>query len=274
MRINATIAAINSSRNLMASSEHAGKSFEKLPTAYRVNRAADDASGLSISEGLRAEIRGNTQAQRNAQDGISYIQTTEGALTEVQDMLRRMRRIAVRTAAGGGDAAEQRELDSLVSDIRSIGARTTFSGTTVFVDYSTSALSFQIGAHASDQMTAINKDLTLDAGTSGVFSAVLSLDLASVSGAHTALGALDAAIDEVAHVRSTLGAAQHGLEHTVASLSVAVENLMASVTHIHDVDTATRMVELTRSQLLADATTARLAQATAAPQSILLLLQG
>jgi len=278
MRINANIAAINASRNLMVSNDAMSKSLEKLSSGYRVNRAADDAAGLSISEGLRAEIRGNTQAQRNAQDGISYIQTTEGALTEVHSMLQRMRELAVQAANGGtGDSgvAEQAEVSSLVNEIKDIGTRTTFSGNRVFSDYSTSNLSFQVGAHASDTLTALSSDFTLDpTASSGVFSAALSLDLTSTSGAQAALSAIDQAIADVSSARGTLGAVQNRLEHTVANLGVAVENLTASESRIRDVDMATEMVNFTRAQILSQAGTSMLAQANQAPQSILSLLRG
>lgn len=277
MRINANIAALNASRNLMGSNGNLGKSLEKLSSGYRVNRAGDDAAGLSISEGLRAEIRGNTQAQRNAQDGISYIQTTEGALTEVHGMLQRMRQLAVQAAnAGTGDngLAEQDEVEALIDEIKGIGERTTFSGNQVFTDYGTSSLTFQVGAGTGDTLTAIDQDLTLDPGVGGMFSTVLAVDLTSVSGAHAAIDAIDAAITDVSEVRGSLGAAQNLLEHTVANLGIAVENLMASESRIRDADMAVEMVSFTRSQILTQAGTAMLAQANTAPQSILLLLQG
>jgi flagellin len=279
MRINANIAAINASRNLMTSNVSMSKSLEKLSSGYRINRAADDAAGLSISEGLRAEIRGNTQAQRNAQDGISYIQTTEGALTEVHSMLQRMRELAVQAANGGtGDdgAAEQSEVDSLLEEIADIGSRTTFSGNAVFADYSSSALSFQVGSNSSDMMTALDTDFTLDpTASAGVFGASgLAVTLTSTSDAQDALDAIDAAIAAVSDARATLGAVQNRLEHTVANLGVAVENLTASESRIRDVDMATEMVAFTRAQILSQAGTSMLAQANQAPQSILSLLRG
>ena len=277
MRINANIAAVSASRNLMASNDNLGKSLEKLSSGYRVNRAADDAAGLSISEGLRAEIRGNTQAQRNAQDGISYIQTTEGALTEVHSMLQRIRQLAVQAAnSGTGDAgaAEQHEADELLVEIKGIGDRTTFSGNRVFTDYGTSILSFQVGAHASDMMTALSQNLTLDpAVTNGIFTSALAVDLTSTSGAAAALSVIDTAIDDVSLVRGALGAAQNRLEHTVADLGVAVENLTASESRIRNVDMATEVVGYARTRILTQAGTAMLSQANAAPRSILLLLQ-
>lgn len=283
MRINANIAAINASRNLAVSNSNMSKSLEKLSSGYRVNRAADDAAGLSISEGLRAEIKGNTQAQRNAQDGISYIQTTEGALTEVHSMLQRMRELAVQAANGGtGDkgVAEQSEITSLVAEIKSIGDRTTFSGNKVFTDYSgTATLTFQVGATTTATLAALTTNFKLDTAasgtTSGVFSVTLSsLSLTSAASATAAIDNIDKAIADISSVRGTLGAVQNRLEHTVANLGVAIENLTASESRIRDVDMATEMVNFTRSQILAQAGTSMLAQANQAPQSILSLLRG
>lgn len=283
MRINANIAAINASRNLAVSNSNMSKSLEKLSSGYRVNRAADDAAGLSISEGLRAEIKGNTQAQRNAQDGISYIQTTEGALTEVHSMLQRMRELAVQAANGGtGDkgTAEQSEVTSLVAEIKSIGDRTTFSGNKVFTDYSgTATLTFQVGATTTATLAALTTNFKLDTTksgtTNGVFSVTLSsLSLTSAASATAAIDDIDKAIADISGVRGTLGAVQNRLEHTVANLGVAIENLTASESRIRDVDMATEMVNFTRSQILAQAGTSMLAQANQAPQSILSLLRG
>ena len=263
MRINANIAAINASRNLMASNDNLGKSLEKLSSGYRVNRAADDAAGLSISEGLRSEIRGNTQAQRNAQDGISYIQTTEGALTEVHALLQRMRELAVQAAnAGTGDkgVAEQAEIDSLLHEIKGIGDRTTFSGNKVFANHAASTPSLPgmaggAGAALPDTLDALKRDLTLDPSAPiGVFSTTLTLDLTSRSGASDALTSIDAAIDDVGRVRRVLGAAQDRLEHTVADL-------------------AGELARRTRSEIVGQPAAAASAQATSVPRSILLLLQ-
>src|SRR3954466_12238456 len=136
MRINANIAALNSARNLSNTQMQLGKSLEKLSSGYRINRAADDAAGLAISEGLRSEIRGSSQAQRNAQDGISFLQTAEGGLTEVHSMLQRMRELAVQAANGTSDgSAEQAEINQLKSEIDGIGLRSTFSGKSIFKDY-------------------------------------------------------------------------------------------------------------------------------------------
>jgi flagellin len=291
MRINANIAALNAARNLGASTDALSKSLEKLSSGYRINRAADDAAGLSISEGLRAEISGSVQAQRNAQDGISFIQTTEGALTEVHSMLQRMRELAVQAANGGtGDngAAEGAEVAQLLAEITGIGSRTTFSGNKVFTDYSASTanLVYQVGAHKGDTISAVTSDFSLNtSGTSGVFAAatiggtavsaanLASLDLSGTVSAALALKTIDDAIKLVSNARGTLGAVQNRLEHTVANLGVAVENLTASESRIRDVDMSSEMVKFTRAQILQQAGTSMLAQANTIPQSMLTLLR-
>ena len=291
MRINANIAALNAARNLSATTDSLSKSLEKLSSGYRINRAADDAAGLSISEGLRSEISGSMQAQRNAQDGISLIQTTEGALTEVHSMLQRMRELAVQASNGGtGDkgAAEGAEVSALLSEITGIGSRTTFSGNKVFADYSGSIanLVFQVGAHKGDTISAVVADFSLDTtGTSGVFaaatiggtavsaSALASIDLSSTTSASLAIKTIDDAIKLVSNARGTLGAVQNRLEHTVSNLGVAVENLTASESRIRDVDMSTEMVKFTRAQILQQAGTSMLSQANQIPQSMLTLLR-
>ena len=280
MRINANIAALNASNNLTTSQTSVNRSLEKLSSGFRINRAADDAAGLYISEGLRSEIKGAMQAQRNAQDGISLIQTTEGALGEVSGMLQRMRELAVQAANGKtGDAgvAEQAEFTQLATEIDSIGSRTKFSGNAVFADYGTTALTFQVGSHNGDVLTALSSDFSLKTdGSAGVFSGnnLSSVSLTTTSGAAAALASLDAAIQSVATTRGTLGAVQNRLEHTVSNLGVSVENLTASESRIRDTDMAAEMVNYTRAQILSQAGTSMLAQANQAPQSILSLLRG
>jgi flagellin len=291
MRINANIAALNAARNLTTTTDMLSKSLEKLSSGYRINRAADDAAGLSISEGLRAEISGSQQAQRNAQDGISLIQTTEGALTEVHSMLQRMRELAVQAANGGtGDkgAAEGAEVTALLNEITGIGSRTTFSGNIVFADFSVAAsnLVFQVGAHKGDTISALTQDFSLKTdGSAGVFASttiggvavsaanLASIDLSSTTSAALALATIDDAIKLVSSSRGTLGAVQNRLEHTVANLGVAVENLTASESRIRDVDMSTEMVKFTRAQILQQAGTSMLSQANQIPQSMLTLLR-
>lgn len=275
MRINANIAALNASRNLAGTSGALSKSLEKLSSGYRINRAADDAAGLAISEGLRAEIKGLSQAQRNAQDGVSFIQTAEGALTEVHSMLQRMRELSVQAAnSTSGGAAEQAEIDALTTEIGAIGTRTTFSGSAVFADYSATAFNFHVGARALD-VISVTDDLQLDtSGAAGVLSVDLTaLDVTTDANAALAITDLDAAIADVSTARSNLGAIQNRLEHTIANVGVAVENLTASESRIRDVDMADEMVKFTRSQILSQAGTAMLAQANQVPQGILSLLR-
>jgi flagellin len=259
MRINQNVVAFNAYRNLSSTSVQQGKSLEKLSSGFRINRAADDAAGLVISEKLRSEVRGLNQAVRNAQDGVSLVQTAEGALTEVHEMLQRIRELAVQKANTGvygedGDAATaiDAEITELVAEINRIGESTKFGNQQVFDGESRS---FQVGAYDGDTI-----DVTFDE---------LSSDLDGDSD----LAAIDAEIDAISTLRGTLGATQNRLEHTVANLSVTVENLQASESRIRDTDMAQEMVRFTRHQILAQAGTAMLAQANQVPQSVLSLLR-
>jgi flagellin len=277
MRINANIAALNASRNLSGTNASLAKSLEKLSSGYRINRAADDAAGLAISEGLRSEIKGATQAQRNAQDGISFIQTAEGSLTEVHSMLQRMRELAMQAANTTSDgAAEQAEVDELVTEITAIGARTKFSGIDVFADFTAAALNFQLsGTATATEQVQVTDNLTLSgAAATGIIGTDLSaVSLTTDAGAQAALATLDTAIGNVSTVRASLGAVQNRLEHTVSNLGVAIENLTASESRIRDVDMAAEMVNYTRNSILSQAGTAMLAQANQVPQGILSLLR-
>ncbi len=277
MRINQNIAAYNSYRNLSATNTQLGKSLEKLSSGFRINRAADDAAGLAKSESLRAEISGSRQAIRNAQDGVSFVQTAEGALNEVHSILQRMRELAVdaaNTATTDGEA-QQAEVTQLLAEITAIGGNSTFAGMSVFSDYSTTNLTFHVGSGMS-QTLDIDSDLRIQtSGASGIFHGTSAINLAtiSVSGdADTAIGVIDDAIDAVSTARSTLGATQNRLEHTVANLSVAVENLTASESRVRDTDMAEEMVSFTRHQIMVQAGTAMLAQANQVPASVLTLL--
>ncbi len=273
MRINQNIAAYNSFRNLSATNTQLGKSLEKLSSGFRINRAADDAAGLAKSESLRAEIRGSRQAIRNAQDGVSFVQTAEGALNEVHAILQRMRELAVDAAntATTTGTAQQAEVTQLLAEIDAIGANSTFAGKKVFQDYSGSgsALTFHVGSGAG-QTLAVNSDLVLAAGD--VFGEDLSAVNVSTD-ADGAIGDIDDAITAVSSTRATLGATQNRLEHTIANLSVAVENLSASESRVRDTDMADEMVSFTRHQIMVQACTAMLAQAKQVPGSVLTLLQ-
>jgi len=274
VRINQNIAAFNSYRNLSATNAQLGKSLEKLSSGFRINRAADDAAGLAKSESLRAEISGSRQAVRNAQDGVSFVQTAEGALNEVHSILQRMRELAVDAAntATTDGVAQQAEVTQLLAEITAIGANSSFAGKTVFADYATTNLTFHVGSGAG-QTLDITSDLQIETdGSDGVFTGHDLSTISLTTGANAAIGVIDNAIGDVSSVRSTLGATQNRLEHTVANLSVAVENLTASESRVRDTDMADEMVSFTRHQIMVQAGTAMLAQANQVPATVLSLL--
>ena len=272
LRINQNIAAMNSYRNLSVTDGQMNKSLEKLSSGFRINRAADDAAGLSISEGLRSQVGGLKVAVRNAQDGVSVAQTAEGALTEVTSMLQRMRDLTVQagnTGSNGGASGDavssiQDEITSLSTSINDIATRTQFNGTKL-LDGSASTLTFQVGANGGE-----TQDVTLQDMTAGA----LGVDGVDVTGNTTTadLDTIDAALKDVTTFRGQLGAAQNTFEHTINNLNVTVENLSASESRIRDTDMASEMVDFTRSQILSQAGTAMLAQANQSSQGVLRLL--
>lgn len=273
LRINQNIAAMNAYRNLTVTEGHLAKSLEKLSSGYRINRAADDAAGLSISEGLRAQVGGLKVAVRNAQDAISVVQTAEGALTEVHSILQRMRELAVQASndgAANGDpqSAANSEVAELVKELDRIADTTKF-GSQTLLDGSYTNKEFMVGdgTSSADVISVSVADMT----SSGLTLA--SVDLSTAAAAKTSIGLIDAAIKSVSTERATLGAYQNRFEHTIANLSVAAENLSASESRIRDTDMALEMMAFTRSQILQQAGTAMLAQANAAPQSVLSLLR-
>jgi flagellin len=256
LRINQNIAAINSYRNLSTTETQLGKSLEKLSSGFRINRAADDAAGLVISESLRSQIGGLKVATRNAQDGVSFVQTAEGALTEVHAMLQRMRDLSVQAASA--------EVEQLAAAIGDIASKTKFNGKALLGgDDFQAEVNFQVGSNAGDVLTVSLTDVS-DLGVTG-------LDL---SDSEASLEAIDAAIGTVSELRGNLGAYQNRLEHTIANLGVTVENLTASESRIRDTDLAQEMVAFTRAQILAQAGTAMLAQANQSSQNVLQLLRG
>jgi flagellin len=286
LRINNNIAAQNAYRNLTATDSQMSKSLEKLSSGYRINRAADDAAGLSISEGLRSQIGGLKVAVRNAQDGISVVQTAEGALNETTSILQRMRDLAVQASSSGSQdsdarTAAQTEFGQLNQELDRIASTTSFGGQHLLgVGISGQSAyqgTFQVGANTStaDQ---IQVDLSVSAfgsvsvaGFDSTGLGVATLDL--VSSAASAIDSLDTAIKGISTARSTLGAYQNRFEHTINNLNVAVENLSASESRIRDTDMAQEMVSFTRSQILTQAGTSMLAQANQAPQNVLSLLR-
>jgi flagellin len=270
LRINQNIAAFNSYRNLTVTDGQMSKSLEKLSSGFRINRAADDAAGLAISEGLRAQTGGLKVAVRNAQDGVSVVQTAEGALSESHSILQRMRDLAVQSANDGSldsnakDAAAA-EFTALNTELDDIASKTSFNGVNL-LDGSFNK-NFQVGANSGDTLnvTVTSADSTT-LGTNG-------LDIGNAGDPAAALTAIDTAIKTVSTTRASLGATQNRLEHKINNLNVAVENLSASESRIRDTDMASEMVQFTRSQILSQAGTAMLAQANQAPQNVLSLLK-
>ena len=373
LRINQNIDAFNSYRNLSVTQNQMSKSLEKLSSGFRINRAADDAAGLAISEGLRSQVGGLKVAARNAQDGISVVQTAEGALTEVHSILQRMRDLAVQAANdsnnGNARANITAEVNELQAELTRIADSTNFNGTKL-LNGTAGTLSFQVGAdgtasskidvnlgaanvsavasalsagggnaynvvtptlvtgnwtfsttgaatatatvamgaagslHTVDDVAAkLNADAAFSAnfratvneqnqlvvnatnggtlavtapGTGGAAGTAVvgGISFGSHTAAQNAIGSIDAQIQSISTARATLGALQNRFEHTINNLNVAVENLSASESRIRDTDMAQEMMSFTRAQILSQAGTAMLAQANAAPQSVLSLLRG
>ena len=263
LRINSNIEAFNAHRQLAGTSDRVGKAMERLSSGYRINRAADDAAGLAISEKLRGQIRGLGQAQRNAQDAVSLVQTAEGSLNEVHSMLQRVRELAVQykngTLSTSDKAAITAEAAQLASEIERIGTTADFNGIKL-LDGSVSTITFQVGANDNDTISATTASLGQKVGT---------IDVTTT----TAISAIDAAIQNVSTMRGAFGAVQNRLEHTLNNLSTYQENLMASESRIRDVDMASEMVEFSKNQILQQAGTSMLAQANQAPQAVLSLLR-
>ena len=267
LRIQNNVEAFNAHRNLSGTEGRLAMSMERLSSGYRINRAADDAAGLAISERLRGQIGGLDQAQRNAQDAVSLVQTAEGSLTEVHAMLQRVRDLAVQYKNGSLSSndrtAIQSEVNQLASEIERIGASAEFNGIKVLNAAVT--ITFQVGANDSD---------SVGVGTISLGASISSAVFALSSAANTDLADIDAAIDAVSQQRSTFGAVQNRFEHLMNGLSVYRENLVSSESRIRDVDMAEEMTTMTKYQILQQAGTSMLAQANQLPQSVLSLLRG
>jgi flagellin len=270
LRIQNNIEAFNAHRALASTSDKLSKSMERLSSGYRINRAADDSAGLAISEKLRAQISGLGQAQRNAQDAVSMVQTAEGSLAEVHAMLQRVRDLAVQfnngTLSTSDKAAITLEVTQLCNEIARIGSQTKFNGIDLLTGAAT--VTFQIGANDNETITVNLRDLFGSGASFDVDSSVFNF-----SGSVT-LASIDTAIDNVAQSRASFGSVQNRLEHTLNNLASYEENLQASESRIRDVDMASEMVEFTKDQILQQAGTSMLAQANTLPQSVLSLLKG
>jgi flagellin len=275
MQINTNVAALNANRNLSNTQNDLSKSLEKLSSGLRINRAADDAAGLAISEGLGSQISGIKVAARNAQDGISVIQVAEGALTEVQSIVQRVRDLAVQAGNDSNNAtsrtAIQTEVTALGEELTRISASTNFNGINLLGATAGAPLTmtFQVGAGGDTAANQIQVGMT-DVGA--VATAVGALTFDSAANAALAITALDTQITNISAARSSLGAAQNRFESTINSLNVSAENLSAAQSRIRDTDMATEMVAYTRANVLSQAGTAMLAQANQSNQGVLQLL--
>jgi flagellin len=267
LRINNNTEALNTHRQLMATSDRLSKAMEKLSSGYRINHASDDAAGLGISEKMRGQIRGLAQAQRNIQDGVGLVQTAEGSLDEVHSMLQRVRELAVQYKNGAvsssNQAAIQTEINQLASEIERIGSTTQFNNIALL--NGTGSVTFQVGANDGESITVATMSLGSTIGT-----AAFSL----TAGGATDLTEIDAAIDAISAARATFGAVQNRLEHTLAVQATTQENLVSAESRIRDVDMASEMTKMTKEQILTQAGTAMLAQANQAPNAVLSLLRG
>ncbi len=301
MVVQHNLRAMNSNRMLGITSSSQAKSTEKLSSGYKVNRAADDAAGLSISEKMRRQVRGLTQASLNAQDGISCVQTAEGALQEVQDMLQRMNELCVKASNGTLQTVDrnyiQQEVDALTSEINRVSGTTTFNETAL-LDGTFTAKTLHVGAEGNkdwnggggltDQQTiAVNiMSLSFKGVTSGATAVrtVLTgagaftadgtevLKVTSQALAQSSIAVVKTGLQNISTMRSALGAVQNRLEHTIKNLDNVVENTTAAESQIRDTDMATEMVRYSNNNILAQAGQAMLAQSNQANQGVLSLL--
>ena len=277
MVVQHNLRAMNSNRMLGVTSSTQAKSTEKLSSGYKINRAADDAAGLAISEKMRRQIRGLTQASANAQDGISCVQTAEGALNEVHDMLQRMNELAVKAANGTNQEEDrsyiQSEVDALIDEIDRVATTTTFNEK-MLLDGTFQNEELQVGAESKEGNQI---KISISAITSAKLG-VGGLKGSGVSGttgasAKTAISTIKTAIKTLNKQRSDLGAVQNRLEHTIKNLDNVVENTTSAESQIRDTDMATEMVKYSNNQILAQAGQAMLAQSNTANQGVLSLLQ-
>jgi flagellin len=282
LRIQNNVEAFNAHRTLTATSTQASKSMEKLSSGYRINRASDDAAGLAMSEKMRGQIGGLAQAQRNAQDGISLVQTAEGSLNEVHSMLQRVRDLKVQHSTGtlsdDDKAAIESEIGQIGSEIKSIVDNTKFNGNKLL---DSAGFTFQVGANDSETIStgALTLSGAVGAGGTGGLSELMAITSQATAKAALSTGALstiagiDNATKNVSNVRGNLGSIQNRLESRLNNLATYQENLTASESRIRDVDMAAEMTKFTKLGILQQAGTSMLAQANQGPQSVLSLLR-
>ena len=293
LRINQNIAAQNAYRSLSVSDNQMSKSLEKLSSGSRINRASDDAAGLAISEGLRSQVGGLKVAGRNAQDGVSVVQTAEGALNEVHSILQRGRDLQVQANNGSNNQdslnAINSELNALGDEVLAISKRTDFNGVKLFDNSAAgdgtgvgATLNFQVGANSGDTLTVNMSGVDLETASNALKAGATANSMASGTALEktakktaqdAALTGVTTNVTSISTERAKLGATQNRLEHTINNLNVSVENLSASESRIRDTDMAQEMMSFTRSQILSQAGTAMLAQANQSQQGVLSLLR-
>ena len=270
LRIQNNVEAFNAHRQLNSTADKAAKAMEKLSSGYRINKAADDAAGLAISEKMRGQIGGLAQSQRNAQDGISLVQTAEGALTEVHSMLQRVRELKVQyengTLSTEDKAAIDAEFTALQTEISSIRSQTQFNKNALLNAAGTTT--FQVGANTGETIAVTRIDLTGNSGTGNASGVSVAGSLSAVT-----IDSIDKSIENVSKLRGDFGAVQNRLEHRIANLATYQENLVAAESRIRDVDMASEMVNFSKLSILQQAGTSMLAQANQSPQSVLSLLR-
>jgi flagellin len=270
MSIQTNVAAMDAHRNLVNTTSELQTSMERLSSGYRINSAADDAAGLAISEKLDAQVSGLQQAQQNAQDAVSLVQTGDGAMNEVQTMLQRVRDLAVEynngTLSSSDQAAITNEVSQLCAEISQIGTQTQFNGIALLSGGA--SITFQVGADDGQTITVSALKLF---GNSSSFS--IDSSIFSFTGSTVTLASIDAALASVSTARSTFGAVENRLTDTLTNLSSYQENLSSAESNIKDTDMASEMANFTKLQVLQQAGTAMLAQANTSGQSVLRLLQ-
>ena len=274
MRVTTNIAAINAQRNLIGSQRNINDSMAKLSSGSRINKAADDAAGLAISEGLKAQIRSAAQAQRNANDGISMVQTAEGGLNEIGNIVVRLRELGIQAASDTVGEKERgmldKEVQQLKSEVQRIASVTTW-GTTKLLDGSSPKFDFQVGLYNNNEEDRISFNAGENVATLDALG-LSDLDFTTKEGAQSALGKLDDAQTSVSGTRANLGALQNRLTSTVDNLGVAQENMSAANSRIRDTDVAAASSEMTRNNILLQAGTSTLAQANQSAQLALKLI--
>ena len=274
LRIYNNVEAANAHRVLNNTNNALSKSMERLSSGLRINRAADDAAGLAVSEVMRSQIRGMGVAQRNAQDGVSMVQVADGALGNVGDMLQRVRDLAVQASNGTLTDSQRGNLDAevqqILTEINKTGTDTEFNGIKILsgaVATGASAVTLQVGANGG-------QNIAFTIGTVGATAlAVNGIAVSTAASAESAIAAIDAAIGTVTTSRAALGAIQNRLEQTIGRLALTSENLQAAESRIRDADMASEMISFTKNQILQQSGMAMLSQANAAPQSVLSLLR-